>query len=48
MDTQIINKSAQKEMQKALQAYKKGDKNSFKEFYPCSKELSLWLQESVK
>jgi len=33
----------QKKMQDALQAYKK-DTNSVKEFYPCTQELSQWLQ----
>ncbi|WP_457750097.1 hypothetical protein [Sulfurimonas sp.] len=43
----LINENAKKEMQKALLSYKK-DKNSVKEFYPCSQELSIWLQAKVK
>ena len=42
-----IDTQAQQAMQKALEAYKK-DKNSVKEFYPCSQELSAWLQEKAK
>ena len=42
-----IDTQAQKAMQKALEAYKK-DKSSAKEFYPCSQELSTWLQEKAK
>ncbi len=42
-----INTDAQKEMYKALQNYKK-NKNSAKEFYPCSQELSIWLQKRAK
>ena len=42
-----INTDAQKEMHKALQNYKK-DKNSVKEFYPCSQELTSWLQAQGK
>jgi hypothetical protein len=38
-----IDTAAQEAMKKALEAYKK-DKSSAKEFYPCSQELSLWLQ----
>jgi hypothetical protein len=47
MDTPKINKSAQAEMQQAFNDYKQG-KDSFKEFYPCSQELSKWLQERKK
>jgi len=42
-----IDTNAQKEMQKALEDYKK-DKNSFKEFYPCSQELTKHLEAKVK
>jgi len=42
-----LDKNAQKEMQEALKAYKK-DKNSVKEFYPCSQELTKKLEEKVK
>ena len=42
-----IDTQAQKAMQKALEAYKK-DKSSAKEFYPCSQELSTWLQKKAK
>jgi len=41
-----IDIKAQKEMQQALQDYKK-DKNSVKEFYPCSQELTKRLQEKA-
>ncbi len=42
-----IDTQAKKAMQKALEAYKK-DKNSVKEFYPCSQEISTWIQEKAK
>jgi hypothetical protein len=42
-----IDTQAQKEMQEALDRYKK-DKNSVKEFYPCSQELTKRLEEKVK
>ena len=42
-----IDTKAQQAMQKALDAFKK-DKNSAKEFYPCSQEISAWLQEKAK
>ncbi len=42
-----IDKHAQEEMHKALDAYMK-DKNSAKEFYPCTQELSTWLQKKEK
>lgn len=42
-----IDIKAQQAMQKALDAFKK-DKNSAKEFYPCSQEISTWLQEKAK
>jgi len=42
-----IDTQAQKAMQKALDAFKK-DKNSAKEFYPCTQELSAWLQTKAK
>ena len=47
MSTPKIDKTAQKEMQEALNAYKK-DKDSVKEFYPCSQELTKRLQERAK
>ncbi len=46
MHTTTIDKKAKKEMQQALKDYKK-DKNSFKEFYPCSQELTKYLKEKV-
>ena len=42
-----IDKDAQSAMQKALEAYKK-DKNSAKEFYPCTQKISAWLNEKEK
>ncbi|WP_193110863.1 hypothetical protein [Sulfurimonas paralvinellae] len=42
-----IDTVAQEAMKKALEAYKK-DKNSVKEFYPCSQEISTWLQTKAK
>jgi len=47
MSTPTIDKTAQKEMQEALNAYKK-DKDSVKEFYPCSQELTKHLEEKIK
>jgi len=47
MSQQTLNTNAQKEMQEALDAYKR-DKNSVKEFYPCSEELTKKLQEKAK
>jgi len=41
-----IDKTKQRKMQKALDLYIK-DKNSVKEFYPCTQELTLWLQNKV-
>ena len=38
-----INEDAKQAMQKALDEYKKGN-NSVKEFYPCTQELTKWLQ----
>jgi len=43
----VIDTKAQKEMQEALKAYKK-DKDSVKEFYPCSQELEQRLEERAK
>jgi low affinity Fe/Cu permease len=45
--TVTIDKTAQKEMKESLEAYKK-DINSAKEFYPCTQELTLWLQKRDK
>jgi hypothetical protein len=42
-----IDTNAQSAMQKALEAYKK-DKSSAKEFYPCTQEISAWLQEKKR
>jgi hypothetical protein len=42
-----IDETAKKEMHKALSAYKK-DKNSAKEFYPCTQTITQWLQERRK
>jgi len=42
-----IDQDAKKKMQKALEKYKK-DKNSVKEFYPCTLELSSWLKTKKK
>jgi len=42
-----IDKIAQKEMSKALKEYKE-DKNSAKEFYPCTQKLNIWLKEKMK
>jgi hypothetical protein len=42
-----INEQAKKEMQKALEEYKK-DKNSAKEFYPFTKEITEWLKKREK
>jgi hypothetical protein len=42
-----INENAKKEMQTSLETYKK-DKNSAKEFYPCTKKVTLWLQKKAK
>lgn len=41
-----IDKTQQHKMQKALEAYIK-DKNSVKEFYPCTQELTIWLQSKA-
>jgi hypothetical protein len=41
-----IDTTAQKAMQQALEAYKKG-KASVKEFYPCSQEISSWLHSKA-
>ena len=46
MSTQI-DKNAQAAMQKSLEAYKK-DKNSAKEFYPFTKEITEWLKKREK
>jgi hypothetical protein len=45
--THTVDVKAQKAMQDALSKYKK-DKNSVKEFYPCTQELSQWLQTKEK
>lgn len=42
-----INQAAKEEMHKALQKYKQ-DKNSVKEFYPCTQQLTVWLQAKGK
>jgi cystathionine beta-lyase family protein involved in aluminum resistance len=47
MTNKQIDKQAQQSMLKALESYKK-DKNSVKEFYPCSQELNKWLQEMAR
>jgi len=47
MSTIILDTNAQKEMQNALEAYKK-DKNSVKEFYPCSQDLTQQLEKKVQ
>jgi len=38
-----IDKEVKQKMQQALAAYKK-NKNSAKEFYPCTQQLTAWLQ----
>ena len=38
-----IDTKAQNAMKKALEAYKK-DRSCAKEFYPCTQEISSWLQ----
>ncbi|MEO1937586.1 MAG: hypothetical protein ABGW85_03015 [Sulfurimonas sp.] len=40
----VFNQAAKEAMLKDLQKYKT-DKNSAKEFYPCTQELSKWLEE---
>jgi len=42
-----IDKEAKLKMQQALADYIK-DKNSVKEFYPCTQELSQWLKAEAK
>ena len=42
-----IDTSAQAQMKTALEAYKK-DKNSVKEFYPCTQNITAWLKEKEK
>jgi len=42
-----IDESVKEKMRQALDKYKQ-DKNSAKEFYPCTQKLSAWLQEKVK
>jgi len=44
---QNINEDAKKAMQKVLEQYKKG-KSSVKEFYPCTQELTKWLEVQEK
>ncbi|WP_193150728.1 hypothetical protein [Sulfurimonas sediminis] len=44
---QKINEDAKKKMQEAFEKYKQ-DKNSVKEFYPCTQKLSNWLKEKAK
>ncbi|ADN10136.1 hypothetical protein [Sulfurimonas autotrophica] len=44
---QNINEDAKKAIQKALEQYKK-EKNSVKEFYPCTQELAKWLEAQAK
>jgi len=44
---QNIDKEAKLKMQEALADYKK-DQNSVKEFYPCTQELSKWLEAEAK
>jgi len=39
-----IDTNARQAMQEALEKYLQ-DKNSAKEFYPCSQEMSAWLKE---
>jgi len=41
-----IDEIEQRKMQKALDSYIK-DKNSVKEFYPCTQELTLWLKSKA-
>lgn len=42
-----MDQDLQQKIQKALTQYLQ-DKNSVKEFYPCTKKLSAWLEEKGK
>ncbi len=42
--TKMADESIKVQIQEALDRYKK-DRSSCKEFYPCSKELTQWLQK---
>ena len=42
-----INEDAKQEMHQALKQYEK-NKNSVKEFYPCTQELTKWLEAKEK
>ncbi len=44
MNEKKIDTNAKQVMQEALAKYLQ-DKNSVKEFYPCSQEMSAWLKE---
>jgi len=41
-----IDETAKRKMQQSLDSYLK-DKNSVKDFYPCTQELTLWLKSKA-
>jgi len=41
-----IDETAKCKMQQSLDVYLK-DKNSVKEFYPCTQKLTLWLKSKA-